>query len=202
METIFNLFPVPLGTYELERPFTKKELKFFNSLEMGPNQGNLTSVKRNLLDDPQLENLSSWVKKIVKDYFNSVYEPINDVNLKITQSWTNLTRQNEFHHKHYHPNSLISGVLYIKGDGDLDKIYFCRNERCILKTPPKIFNHYNSEDWWMPTATGTLYLFPSYLQHYVSRIDTDRERLSLAFNTFPCGNWGDKDSLTGLEINV
>lgn len=200
MKTIFNLFPTPLGIYELERSFTKKELKFFDSLEMGSNEGNLTSVKRNLLDDPQLKNLSSWVREIVEDYFSCVYEPLNDVNLKITQSWTNLTKQNQYHHKHYHPNSLISGVLYIKGDGDLDRIYFSKAGRPTLKTPCKIFNHYNSEDWWMPTPTGTLYLFPSSLQHYVSRIDTDRERLSLAFNTFPSGNWGDDSSLTGLKV--
>jgi hypothetical protein len=40
----------------------------------------------------------------------------------ITQSWANYTKKNQYHHTHEHPNSFISGVLYINANEAHDKI--------------------------------------------------------------------------------
>lgn len=197
---IHNLFPVPLGIFNLDRAFTQDEISFFDSLELRNNEGNFTSVKRNLLDEKSLEDLFEWVNGCVQKYFEKTYSPQQETKLRITQSWSNVTNKNQWHHKHYHPNSLISGVLYINGSKEEDKIVFFREKKKLLKTPSDSYNEFNSDTWWMPSGTGTMYLFPSDLEHCVESVDTDRKRVSLAFNTFPVGKWGCNASLTGLEL--
>ena len=197
---LHNLFPVPLGIFKLDRLFTQDEISFFDSVELRNNEGNLTSIKRNLLEEDQLKDLSKWIYECIKRYFESIHIPSQDTKLRITQSWTNVTSKGQYHHKHYHPNSFVSGVLYINGSEEEDKIIFFRDKKRVLKTPSNSFNEFNSDTWWMPSGTGTLYLFPSDLEHCVETIDSDRKRVSLAFNTFPVGKWGCDSSLTGLEL--
>ena len=42
----------------------------------------------------------------------------------------------------------------------------------------------NSNLYTLTPTTGTLYIFPSYLLHYVSANLTNKDRYSLAFNLF------------------
>ena len=34
-------------------------------------------------------------------------------------------------------------------------------------------------------VTSTMYLFPSWIKHYVDRNESDKERISIAFNLVP-----------------
>ncbi len=52
------------------------------------------------------------------------YNNPNNITPYITQSWLNYTETNQYHHKHQHPNSLVSGVFYINCDDKFDKIKF------------------------------------------------------------------------------
>ena len=44
-------------------------------------------------------------------YIRELIKVIPDIEFYITQSWINFNPKGSFHHTHYHPNSLISGVL-------------------------------------------------------------------------------------------
>ena len=50
--------------------------------------------------------------------------PQNNVEIYITQSWLNYIDENQYHPMHYHPNSVVSGVLYLDCDKDNDRIHF------------------------------------------------------------------------------
>ena len=117
-----NLFPTPVGIYELGRDLTAKELSFFKNQETRPNMGNKTSVDNTILKNKALTQLREFFETSVTDYFTTVYNPKHQVNLKITQSWTNYTDKGQFHHKHAHPNSFVSGVFYIQTDASKDRI--------------------------------------------------------------------------------
>ncbi len=126
--------------------------------------------------------------------------PKNDVRLRITQSWLNWTKPGQFHHKHAHPNSLISGCFYVKANKSSDKIFVYNEGYQQIKFPPAEWNLYNSESWWFPIGTGDLIFFPSRLTHMVVPVEGDDTRVSLAFNTFPIGYVGDEDDLTALHL--
>lgn len=197
---VFNLFPTALGLYELGRDFTEDEIEFIKNQPTRNNMGNTTSIDNNMLDNAKLKDLRDFVQGCINTYFREVYAPTQDTKLRITQSWCNYTEPGQFHHKHAHPNSFLSGVLYPQADKETDKIYFYKEGWQQLKTPTVTFNPYNSESWWMEAYTGRMFIFPSHLTHMVETVQGKDTRISLSFNTFPIGNFGDSSTLTGLDL--
>ena len=197
---IHNLFPIPVGIYNLDRDLTVNELSFLKNQETRSNVGNTISIDHTILKSKKLTQLRDFIETKLSDYFTTVYSPKHKVNLKITQSWTNCTKKGEYHHKHEHPNSFVSGVFYVQADKDKDKIYFYRNQYQQIRFPPSDWNVWNSESWWFEIGTCDLILFPSSLTHMVPTLDHDQTRISLSFNTFPVGNVGEEIDLTGLQI--
>ena len=197
---IHNLFPTPVGMYKLDRDLTAKELSFLKKQETRNNMGNTTSIDNTILKAKELTQLRDFIETKVSEYFTTVYNPKNEVNLKITQSWTNYTEQGQYHHKHEHPNSFVSGVFYVQADKAKDRIYFYRNGYQQIKFPPSDWNVWNSESWWFDVGSCDLVLFPSSLTHMVPTVESDQTRISLSFNTFPVGNVGEEMDLTGLQL--
>ncbi len=196
-----NLFPTAVAKFELGRDLSEVEREHLFNLETRPNHGNTTSVDNNVLNKPELQSLTEFLNNSLQEYFNTVYAPKTDANLCITQSWVNYTKTGQYHHKHDHPNSLISGVFYIQAAKESDKLHFFKDGFQQLKIVPKDFNVYNSDSWWLEAATGTLYLFPSSLTHMVEQVKSEDTRISLSFNTFPKGTIGGDLGLTSLNLS-
>ena len=76
-------------------------------------EGN-TSSENKFLFDSKLSGLRSFCEEHIENYVNEIICPRNkSLEFYITQSWLNVTRQNEHHEIHNHPNSIISGVYYL-----------------------------------------------------------------------------------------
>ena len=200
--TIHGLFPTPIYITKLTRQFSNKENKFIekSKLDTYKNEGNLTSNDNCILNSKTFISLKKELDEIIKDYFNKVISPSNNIKPYITQSWLNYTEQTQYHHTHAHPNSLVSGVLYINADKDNDKIKFFKPMYQIIKPEIKEYNLYNSETWWFPVETLDVVLFPSSLTHRVEVKQGTNTRISLAFNTFIRGTVGDNKKLTELRL--
>jgi len=195
-----NLFPTPIGRLDLNKPFTKKEIQFINGLKRRPNIGNETSVDNYIFKHKELKRVSDLIDKAINEYYKEVYSPANDVRLYVTQSWANYSKTGAYHHKHHHPNSIVSGVLYVNAISELDRIYFYNNKEPMLKAPVKDWNAWNSQSWWLPVATNNIVLFPSTLEHMVENVVNADERVSISFNTFVIGILGDNKELTELIL--
>jgi uncharacterized protein (TIGR02466 family) len=197
---IHNLFPQPIGLYKLDRDLTEKEIIFIKNQETRPNMGNTTSINNTILRHKAMTKLRDFIETKVAEYFKTIYNPKHNVNLRITQSWTNYTELGQWHHKHAHPNSFVSGVFYPQANRKTDKIYFYKDGFQQIKFPPEDWNIWNSESWWFDVGTGDLILFPSSLTHMVEAVQGNQTRISLSFNTFPVGSIGEEVSLTELKI--
>ena len=195
-----SLFPTAVTFFQYEG-ITEKETKFLVKQKTRSNTGNTTSIDNNILENKEMKKLKQFIEKSVKEYFKNIYQPKNNVEPYITQSWCNYTKEGQFHHKHAHPNSFISGVFYVQADKTKDKIYFYKEEYKQIKVPAKEYNLFNSESWWFETGTNDLVLFPSNLTHMVEKV-VGKERISLSFNTFLKGYIGEDIELTGLHIGV
>jgi uncharacterized protein (TIGR02466 family) len=193
------LFPTAVASFKLGREFTPEEFFFVDNQPVHNNMGNTTSDNRYVFKDEALANLNAFAESCVEQYLKGVYAPKNEVKLRITQSWLNYTKEGQYHHKHAHPNSFISGVLYFKADAEKDKIYFYKDGYQQIKLPSDNYNLYNSESWWIPVGAGNLILFPSSLTHMVEAVQGN-ERVSLSFNTFPVGYVGEETNLTALYV--
>ena len=202
-EAIINsIFPTPIYISKLDRKFTPLELKFVekNKKDFYKNDGNITSKNNYILNEKPFANLKKELDLRVKDYFNKIISPADNITPYITQSWLNYTEKNQYHHKHAHPNSLISGVFYINCHEELDKIKFFNDSYKTIKPQVKNWNIWNSESWWFQVKTKDIILFPSNLIHMVENKEGTNTRISLAFNVFIKGTFGNNRSLTELIL--
>ena len=197
-----NLFPTAVTYFDFGSKLTDLELKFITEQETRNNDANTTSVNNNLFESAELAEVARFCEESLQQYFKEVYAPKHDVTPYITQSWANYTKKGQWHHKHEHPNSFISGVFYVQAQKDIDKIYFYKNGYQQIKVPTESFNLYNSESWWLGVETGQLILFPSHLTHMVQAVQTDETRISISFNTFLKGYIGNDMELTGLHLGA
>jgi hypothetical protein len=201
-EKINGIFPTPIYISKINRELTNKELLFIDKTksDCNNNEGNITSSDNYILNNLAFKNLKQEIDLIVQDYFNKVLSNTDSVTPYITQSWLNYTETNQYHHKHEHPNSLVSGVFYINCDEKFDKIKFFNNKYKPIKLEVKEWNLWNSESWWFPVKTGNIVLFPSSLTHMVETKEGTNTRISLAFNTFIKGTVGVNKNLTELIL--
>ena len=199
---IHGLFPTPVSIEKLKKKFTKKEYEFVkkSKINLTKNVGNSTSNENYILNRKVFSNLKKELSEKVNNYFYNTLFISNKVSPYITQSWLNYTEKNQYHHKHSHPNSILSGVLYINANKENDKIKFFKSETKTIKFSVENYNIWNSENWWFPVETGCLFLFPSSLSHMVESKQGTNTRISLSFNTFVKGNLGDKKQLTELIL--
>lgn len=196
-----SLFPTPVGFFELGRDLTKAEIDIIKNQPKRRNTGNFSSADNYVLNNNKgLKNLKKFFEDSAKEFLSSIYQPQYNVDLRITQSWTNYTEPGEFHHKHSHPNSFISGSFYVNADEKEDKIYFFDDGYKLIKIQAKEFNSFNSSSWWFSVKPGMLVIFPSSLSHMVEVVTAKETRISLAFNTFPVGVIGENNELTELLL--
>jgi len=145
---------------------------------------NLTDIHKQL--NPLFTEIQKHITK-----FNKTLD-LNGKN-KLGNLWVNINGYRDSNRVHNHPGSIISGVYYIqtpKNCGDItfinpveDHLGYIDKSETIDTT--KNYNPYNSTEWWLPSLVGRLYLFPSWLKHYVtSNLNKKEKRISISFNTF------------------
>ena len=199
---IRHLFPEPLYFSKLERVLTKKELKIFDEhqKETQKNSGNSRTKDNYVLEHKGLKNLKKDLQTKVTDYFDKVV-CTNNSTPYITQSWINYTESDQFHHRHSHPNSLVSGIFYINADKNVDSVTFYKNyQDARIKLDITEYNIFSSSNCTFPVETGNILLFRSSLVHGVGKKKGNNIRISLSFNIFIKGTVGNKEDLTELIL--
>ena len=200
---LHGIFPTPLIFTNIEREFTKEELEFFDeqSKTTLKNEGNIRSLDSYLMEHDPMTTIKQEITSALQMYLDEVIKPKDDVKPYITQSWLNYTDENQYHHKPAHPNSFLSGVMYVNADPEKDKITFFNDSMYKqIKLFPKEWNLYNAESWFFTVNTGDIVVFPSSLIHMVEQKAGNNIRTSLAFNSFLRGKIGTKTDLTELIL--
>jgi uncharacterized protein (TIGR02466 family) len=201
---MYHLFPQVVIASCIDREFSAEELGFVDQCanDVGRNTHNLQSKNTSVLAAPEMASIKEFIDYNLKLYVKNIIMPVEPIDLYITQSWINYTLPNCGHHKHFHANSIISGVFYINAIAGEDKIKFYKETLQQIKINTYAPTLYNSEMCDIEVESGTLLLFNSLLQHSVDAISSDRTetRISLSFNTFAKGIFGSEHELTLLEL--
>jgi len=104
--------------------------------------------------------------------------------------WANINSPGNYNRPHLHPNSLFSGVYWIKAPKQSGNLMLYDPRPGIQMTMPtrkqgEIKNSYPPELWrevhYEPNA-GTCVMFPSWLWHEVKPNKSDDIRISVSFN--------------------
>ena len=201
--SISAIFPQPVYISKLDRALTKEELRTIHKHKKKTykNEGNTTSNDSYVLENKILKHLKKDLNDRILDYVDKVLCTNSPIIPYITQSWINYTKTNQFHHRHSHSNSHISGVFYIAADKKIDRITFYKTPaHQPIKTKIIKHNIFNSTSWEFPIQTGDVLLFRSSLEHGVAKTKGFQTRISLSFNVFFKETIGNKNDLTELII--
>ena len=198
-EELLQIFPTPLLITKYEGDLSK-EIKYVDNLPYKEQKANANfkSADSYLLEIEVLKNIKNFMYESLNKYTKNISQ--SEQRLVITQCWANKNPPGSKHHEHVHPNSILSGVFYLRQDKTLPPIQFAKSVQAAMKLDPKKYNNLNSETFLLPCTDGELLIFPSNLKHSVPTNMGKEARISLSFNTFSVDTLGSEDSLTHLDI--
>jgi uncharacterized protein (TIGR02466 family) len=137
----------------------------------------------NMHELPQFKLLVDELFKMTNEVFKQEYL---DRVPRIGNMWANINYPGGYNKPHIHPNSLFSGVYYIKAEPNSGKLV-CTDPRPGIQTvmpkrkegePPK---HLWRECHIEPKVNRIL-MFPSWLWHSVQPNESNDIRISVSFN--------------------
>ena len=198
-EELLQIFPTPI-LITMYQGDLSKELKYVDHLPYKEQKANANFKSQDtyLMEIEELKSIKDFFYESLNKYTKNISQ--SDQRLIVTQCWANKNPPGSKHHEHVHPNSILSGVFYLKQDKTLPPIQFAKAIQGAMKLDPKKYNNLNSETFLLPCVAGELLLFPSNLKHSVPTNMGKEARISLSFNTFSVDTLGSKESLTHLDI--
>ena len=129
-------------------------------------------------------------KPLVDELFKMVYEVFNeewlDGRVKIGNMWANINPPGGYNQPHVHPNSLFSGVYYVKTPPNSGQLV-CSDPRPGIQTcmpnrkkgePPK----HLWRDLHLQPKENRAIVFPAWLWHSVQPNKSNENRISVSFN--------------------
>ena len=104
--------------------------------------------------------------------------------LMVTGCWANVNAPGTGHRLHSHRNNYLSGAYYVQVQEGADSINFFdpKPQAGVIRPAATEPTAENTEVAMVRVKTGSLLLFPAWLQHAVDVNRSNRARISLSFN--------------------
>lgn len=204
MNTV-DLFATPIYFNNIKIKKEYKDILIKEKYERFEIDNGFSTINKYVLNNKKLNSLK---KEIINNLNNYIYEILKikkTTKFKLLNSWCTKHSYNDWAQAHHHENSLISGVLYLKTYEDSGNLVFHRNSLLGLfpnsvKIEFDTFNASNSESFYITPKEGDLILFPSSLEHSVTKNLNQNDRYCCAFNFFPMGKFGHDKNSNYMEI--
>tara|TARA_R110002020_G_C16146859_1_gene762341 strand:+ start:363 stop:938 length:576 start_codon:yes stop_codon:yes gene_type:complete len=188
---LMQFFPVPVAAEELSL-----DLPAITEYVYGLKKRNVSAYKSNrggwqskplIGEHPPLLDLRNAIKKHGENY-RKIIGYKNPITIK--NMWVNINGYKDCNMEHTHPNSIISGVFYVKvsgekfGDGLLEfshpSVHIMEGDWESDLFEPNQFNNLKLN--LQPTA-NQLVFFPNWLVHAASQnLSKTEDRISISFN--------------------
>jgi uncharacterized protein (TIGR02466 family) len=190
---ILTLFPTPMYIINLEPEIKQSEIKKLLNIEKDQDALCINERKNYFTRENDIFNKflkpNSNLEKSIKthvDYFAKEIFGEGESRLKMHLSWVNFNPPGTAHHRHIHPNSIVSGVFYVRTNEKSGNFNVHKNEfnTRLIRDQITNWNQFNYEYYYFTPRTYDLYLFPSSLAHSVDINESQETRVSLSFNTF------------------
>ena len=184
------LFGVPVQFYNLSLD-TSALISYFYKLK-NENIGNIISNEGGW----QSENLNlniNDLQPLIKNFqtpilnYSKICKFKENLIFKIDNMWCNINEYKDYNISHIHPNFLFSGVYYLKTPKDCGNLVF--EHPCDYleydwnKNFIQDYDTHNSAILKFLPKKNYLFLFPSWLKHYVKpNLNKKEDRISISFN--------------------
>lgn len=193
--TQHKVFPTIINEFEFDMDKQEHDLVIdeLNDME---------KYKENNLITQTTDDLSKHIPKFTKKIYNITehicekYEYLYD-RLEFTGMWANKLNKGDIHPPHTHSNNIFSGVYYLEGGSQI-QFFDPRPQASVLHPNLKHTNFDNSGMIGFDAEKGTGLIFPSWLQHWVTK--TDKTRISISWNILLRGDYGQPNTLQNSHI--
>ena len=185
-------FPTPIWNYSFEainNDQYDEAIKYCNELKQRSpgrkfsNYGGWQSNDlplRGIFSTP----LAPFLKEIKPLFADLLSSMGSSVAIDIDNVWVNINKKGDKNFTHNHPNTNFAGVFYLTENNS--EIVFQRDFSTAVWWQECLFSKSNT----MPTYNqviyepkkGNVFIFPSWLHHYVKDNEQGSERISIAFN--------------------
>jgi uncharacterized protein (TIGR02466 family) len=206
MPAASSLFGVPVYTSDVA-PLSSKSIDYILNLEfeqMADNNGFITETVT-LLDDPKCLEIRNKILNAFDDYAYNLLKIKPEVEFYITTSWAIKFLPGGSTQAHTHSNSLFSGVLYLKAAEETGQISFHKYAKYLDVSSPTLslgfteWNIFNSDKWSITPHENQIIIFPSNVVHSVEINNSNDDRISIAFNVFVKGEFGNRESALSIK---
>ena len=186
----FRLFPTHLWEHEVaeKEHLNKRIIKYV--LEQDTHKKNWQS-KSTMYKLKEFDVLNKNIEHCVETICKTLEYSYD--RLEITGMWANVLKPGESHPPHTHSNNFFSGVYYAQSDGGTSIIFADPRQQSQVLLPSKKHSFDNANLLTFPSIAGTMYIFPSWLTHWVPVNNTEHNRISVAWNVILRGEMGSKD---------
>ena len=170
--------PIPFGDNTDLTKFTYEQFKGSTKLR--------TEKFKNILLDPSLKDLKTWIEIQAKDYLDNELG-IDYEEFFFSESWININGKGGDQKVHNHSNSIISGTYYLKSlDGhpplDFHKVK-SENEPFISLTEHYAQGNPNTTSKVsFPSTQDSMLVFQSQLYHGHMASELEENRIGLSWN--------------------
>jgi uncharacterized protein (TIGR02466 family) len=191
------LFPTSVLKRSYDKAFLN-ELEYIKTkIKYRDGYDHAFSEEVNILEKPELVKIKKFIQETLDYYMEDIWSAVERV--VPTISWTNLNTKGAMHSKHWHSNSILSGVFYFQTTESTPITFYNPIPHTSLQVEYKNITPFNALSHDTQIESGDVIIFPSPLLHSVSYNQNDEDRYSLAFNTFTKdGIIGSKEKLTFL----
>jgi uncharacterized protein (TIGR02466 family) len=147
---------------------------------------NVGGWQSKVYDDAQTPCMIDLLDKIML-YVNAVYD-VMKVNVKsptLKGYWFNVNGKYNYNITHSHSPCFYSAIYYVKCPKNSGSLHFVRSDLLTEVVEFCEANEKNYGEYYLQPSVGSLYIFPSFLKHYVTQNlseEEDSERISIAFN--------------------
>ena len=166
-------------------PYLEKHIIEWSNQDKGVSKTNVNGW-HSQTDMNHKKEYEPLIKELFQMQNEIIQEEYLDMEHRIGNMWANINPHGGYNNSHIHPNSLFSGVYYIKGQPNSGRlslmdprpgVQHCMPTRKKEKLPRELWR----ETYYDPVP-GRLIMFPSWMWHKVESNKSNDIRISVSFN--------------------
>ena len=183
------LFPTPVYIADIKHPTLNQDLErdiiAWSKEDKGITRTNVKGwhSATNMHERPEFKNLVNMLYACQKTVYEQEYyesEPF------LGNMWANINPPGGMNRAHQHPNSLWSGVYWIKTPKNCGQLKIDDPRSVACMTRPRQKDGKKPDRLWREThyepVAGRCIMFPSWLMHCVDPNESNDIRISVSFN--------------------
>jgi uncharacterized protein (TIGR02466 family) len=137
---------------------------------------------------PKIQKEISSCPSIVNDINYCINETGKEYGLdelEATNSWYNIQQEDSVLISHIHPQSIMSGVIFINADENSTKLQFENLNKHVhyFRSHDMVHTEYTHTYFYFDPIPGTMLIFPSWLPHGSIYKNKSKNRIAISFNS-------------------